>query len=92
MDVKGLSLLFLLKFISAELRITNLIIFNIVISYISEKYRLMAWRRFGLATINESGIAMDNKNASIIRENTKKSTAYSFKISFTFDTSSFISF
>ena len=28
----------------------------------------MAWRRFGLATINESGIVMHNKHASIARE------------------------
>ena len=50
------------------INIYKLAIFNIVISYIFEKYCLMAWRRFGLATINESGIVMHDKHASNSRE------------------------
>ena len=50
------------------INIQKFAIFNIIISYIFEKYRLMAWRRFGLATINESGIVMHNKYASTSRE------------------------
>ena len=33
----------------------------------------MAWRRFGLATINESGTVMHDKHASSIREYRKVS-------------------
>ena len=91
MDVKGLSLLFLLKFISAELRITNLVIFNIVISYISEKYRLMAWRRFGLAIINESGIVMHDRHVSSNRE-TIKVHSHMIKVISTFNALSTVSF
>ena len=38
----------------------------------------MAWRRFGLEIINESGIVMHDKYASIVREYRK---AYIFKVS-----------
>ena len=51
----------------------------------------MAWRRFGLATINESGIVMHDKHASNTREN-MKALQYIWKVSFAFDTSGSVSF
>ena len=51
----------------------------------------MAWHRFGLATINESGIVMDNKYASTSREDMKASP-YASKVSSTFNALSTVSF
>ena len=44
----------------------------------------MAWRRFGLATINESGIVMHDKHASNSRE-AMKAVPYLVKVSSAFD-------
>ena len=51
----------------------------------------MARRRFGLATINESGIVMHDKYASSAREN-KKSPKIMKEMPSMFDSSSFVSF
>ena len=51
----------------------------------------MAWRRFGLEIINESGTVMHDKYASNSREY-MKIFQYISKVSFILDTSSFVSF
>ena len=73
------------------INIYKLTIFNIIISYIFEKYCPMAWRRFGLEIINESGIVMHDRHVSSNCE-TIKVHSHMIKVISTFNALSTVSF